>query len=212
MSTPEYTPPESEDLSGKATKETTGKSAAKTPAVAAPAATKQAPAVVEATFQEPVMVVGIGKMLNAKGDATTDVMVARIERHMQFLSGNKRYKNKAEEQEEQISFIETVGNSLRLDFDQFVVVTDDLLNIIRQNRDVFDGGLTFRHTVGLDRKYPVQTIRLYHTYMSFLAMVAKNWESRYKLHTLIDLASVITDLNKKGKENVTQYFRYLTNV
>jgi hypothetical protein len=48
--------------------------------------------------------------------------------------------------------------------------------------------------------------------MSFLAMVAKNWEARYKLHSLIDLASVITDLNRKGKENVTQYFRYLTNV
>ena len=158
------------------------------------------------------MVVGIGAQVNAKGDTTTDVMVARIERHVEFLAGRKRYKTKEEEREEQISFMETVGNSLRLDFEQFVVVTDDLLNIIRNNRDVFDGGLAFRHTVGLDRKYPVQTIRLYHTYMSFLSMVAKNWEARYKLHQLVDLASVIVDLNRKGKENVTQYFRYLTNV
>lgn len=210
MSKQDYTPPESENLSGDDVKETTVL-VAKAPAVIAqPVKEEAAPA--EATFQAEPMVIGIAKMINAKGDTTTDVMVARINRHIEFLAGRKRFKDKKEEQDEQISFIETIGNSFRLDFEQFAVVTDDLLTLIRANADVFSGGLAFRYTVGLDKKYPAQTIRLYHTYMSFLTMVAKNWEARYKLHSLIDLASVITDLNKKGKENVTQYFRYLTNV
>lgn len=207
MSKHDYTPPESEDLSGDSAKEVV----AKAPAVITPAV-KEEVAPAEATFQAEPMVIGIAKMINAKGDMTTDVMVARINRHIEFLAGRKRFKDKKEEQDEQISFIETIGNSMRLDFEQFAVVTDDLLTIIRANAEVFSGGLAFRHTVGLDKKYPANTIRLYHTYISFLTMVAKNWEARYKLHTLIDLASVITDLNKKGKENVTQYFRYLTNV
>jgi hypothetical protein len=211
MSKPDYTPPESQDLSGDVAQEASAKPVAKTPdAVAKP--TKEAEAPAEATFQEEPMVIGITKMINAKGDTTTDVMVSRINRHVEFLAGRKRFKDKKEEVDEQISFIETIGNSMRLDFEQFAVVTDDLLNIIRANPEIFSGGLAFRHTVGLDRKYPVQTIRVYHTYISFLAMVAKNWESRYRLGSLIDLASVITDLNRKGKENVTQYFRYLTNV
>jgi len=209
MSKNEYTPPESEDLSGDEAKEVAAP-AAKAPAVITQPAKAAAPA--EATFEPEPMVIGIAKMVNAKGDTTTDIMVTRINRHIEFLAGRRRFKDKKEEQDEQISFIETIGNSMRLDFEQFVVVTDDLLTVIRQNADVFSSGLAFRYTVGLDKKYPAQTIRLYHTYLAFLTMVAKNWEARYKLHSLIDLASVITDLNRKGKENVTQYFRYLTNV
>lgn len=210
MSKQDYTPPESENLSGDAAEEVV-KTTAQAPAVlTAPAKEEAAPA--EATFQVEPIVISIAKMINAKGDTTTDVMVARINRHIEFLAGRKRFKDKKEEQEEQISFIETIGNSMRLDFEQFAVVTDDLLTAIRANADVFSSGLAFRYTVGLDRKYPAQTIRVYHTYISFLTMVAKNWEARYKLHSLIDLASVITELNRKGKQNVTQYFRYLTNV
>jgi hypothetical protein len=211
MSKNDYTPPESEDLSGEETPAVAAKSAVPAPLILANTAPKEtAPA--EATFQAEPLVINVAKMVNAKGDATTDVMVARINRHVEFLAGRKRFKDKKEEQDEQISFIETIGNSMRLDFEQFAIVTDDLLTVVRANPEVFSGGLAFRYTVGLDKKYPAQAIRLYHTYIQFLSMVAKNWEARYKLNSLIDLASVITDLNRKGKENVTQYFRYLTNV
>ena len=213
MSKDTFTSPQVTDLSGKApAAEATAPVVTKEVAPVAAAAPATAPATAEASFVPKQDVIAINKMVNAKGTVTTDIMVARIKQHMEFLSGAKRYKNKEEEVQEQVSFIETIGNSLKLDFPQFALVTDELLNAIRENKDVFQKGTQFRFTMGLDKTYPAQYIRTYQVYMTFLAMVAKNWVSRYKLDKLVDLAHVIHDFDRKGKENLTQYFRYLTQV
>jgi hypothetical protein len=201
----DFKAPQSTDLTGQADE---SQATQATPANNVPA--ESTSSTDEASYEKNVEVVAINKMVNAKGDATTDIIVQRINTHMEFLSGRKRYKDKAEETQEQVTFIETIGNTLKLDFPQYALVTDALLNAMRENKDVFDHGLAFRFTKGLERTYPSQYIRTYQNYITFLTMVSKNWVSRYKLDKLIDPAYMVQDFDRKAKENVTQYFRLLT--
>ena len=206
MSTPaDYVAPESVDLDAKAPE---GKTTVKPAGKAKPVA----PVATEVSYEQGQDVIGIGKMVNAKGTAVTEIMVGRINAHMEFLSGKKGFKNKEEEVLEMATFIETIGNSLKLDFEQFVLVTDTLLCAIQENQKVFNSGLAYRFTTGLDKKYPAEFISNYQTYMLFLTRVSQNWKARYKLNRLISLAFVIENFDQKAKENITRYFRYLTNV
>lgn len=169
------------------------------------------PAMREATFRVAEGTITISKMINAKGTATTDVILGRIEKHMKHLSGQLGFKNEEEKVREQLSFIETIGNTLRLDFPQYALVTDVLLNNIKANQTVFDKGLAFRFVGSLGKSYSQEHIKTYQTYMNFLAVVAKNWTTRNKLGNLVDVGYVTKEFPQKAKENVTQYFRRVTN-
>lgn len=157
-------------------------------------------------------VIGITKMVNAKGNAVTDIMVSRIDKHMQYLSGKTGFNTIDQAQEEQIAFMETIANSLKLDFEAYVVVTDHLLKAVRANQKVFSDGLVFRFMVNLEKKYPAEYIRSYQAYMELLGKIGSYWTVRFKLPKLIDLASVIANLDSKAKTNITQYFRKLSAV
>jgi hypothetical protein len=208
MSTPEdYVAPESVDLGEKAPE-------AKAPAKPAGKA-KPTPAVTEApevSYEQGQPVIGIGKLVNAKGTAVTEIMIQRIETHMNYVAGRKGFKDKEEEVLEMAGFIETIGNSLKLPYEQFVLVTDAVLQAVQENQKAFTSGTAYRFTQGLDKRYPPDSIHNYRVYMTFLTKVAVNWKSRWKLAKLISLAFVIQDFDQKAKENITQYFRYLTNV
>lgn len=172
---------------------------------------------VEPVIKEPSMipetaVVGIGKMVNAKGNVVTDIMVARVDKHMKYLNNEVGFKSIEEAHEEQIAFMETIANSLKLDFDAYVVVTDHLLKAVRANQKVFSEGLAFRFMANLEKKYPAEYIRSYQAYMELLGKIGSYWTVRFKLAKLIDLASVIANLDPKAKTNVTQYFRKLSAV
>lgn len=193
-----YVAPEVKNLSGKAP----------APAVAEKPAETAAPVKIkEATFEKGEGVIGLSKMVNARGTVTTDIMIERIQKHMQHLSGKLGFNNKEERIHEQVTFIETVGNSLRLDFDQFVLVTDVLLNAIKEHQPVFEKGLAFRFMGGLDKNYPADYIRTYQAYISFLSTIAKNWAGRAKLANQVDIGYVTKDFPQKAKENINQYFR-----
>ena len=163
----------------------------------------------EATFRQAEGVIAISRMVNAKGTASTDVILARIEKHMKHLSGQLGFKDETEKLHEQLSFIETIGNTLRLDFPQYALVTDVLLSNIKANQSVFDKGLAFRFVASLGKAYPTEHVKTYQSYMSFLAVIAKNWSTRNKLKNLVDVGYVTKDFPQKAKENVSQYFRHV---
>lgn len=202
MTTDNYVAPEEENLDGEAKQPADGgkKDVVKT---------STAPKTTQPSLDEPVQVIGIAKMTNAKGDETTAVYEARIIRHLKYLSGEVGFKDAEEREKEQMTFIESIGNTLKLPFEQYVVVTDFLLNEIRKNADIFSNGTVFRFTSGLDKMYPIEHIRTYRNYMTMLTMIANNWSRRYELNKVLDVTYTIKDLPRVGKENVTQYINKL---
>lgn len=179
-----------------------------------PVKAEQAPAkvIAEPTLVPLPAVIGVNKILNAKGTVVTDVMIKRIDKHLEYLKGEVGFKDAEERNQEQVSFIETIGNSLKMDFDGYVVFTDYLLTKIRDNQKVFTDGLAFRFCADLKKGSYTEAVSNYQSYIEFLTKIAINWNVRYKLKKLVDTAYVIHPLNQKGKENVTQYFNKLASV
>ena len=164
---------------------------------------------VEATFKKTLEVIGVGDFTGAGATATTDIMTKRIKRHMTFLNGSLGFKDKEDRIKEQVTFIETIGNTFRLPYEQFALVTNILVSEIHKNIEVFNTGCAFKHTKGLDKIYPAEIINLYQTYITFLSIIAGNWNRRHRLDSLVDLSYAVSKLDKAGKENVTRYFKQL---
>lgn len=156
--------------------------------------------------------IGIGKLLNAKATAVTDILIARVEQHFEYAIGSKSFADREARANEQGSFINTVLGSLELDFEKYVVFTDFLLTQLRANSADIGSGKLLRHIAGLAESYDKDKIRKYTTYMSFLTRVALNWNIRYKLNTLIDVNLFVSGFSEKGRENITTYFNQLQNV
>lgn len=208
-----YTPPVTEELGGDADKASVTPAPVKpTPAPVVKAAVVEPVKNVEPTLAPALDVISVSKMLNAKGTVVTDQMIARIDRHMKYLRGEEGFNDQKERDTEQVTFIETIGNSLKMDFEGYAIVTDYLLKQVRDNQSVFSDGMAFRFTVGLDKNYPTDIIRQYQSYVELLTKIAANWKVRYKLKKLIDIAYVIQPLQNKAKENITQYFNKISSV
>lgn len=204
MSDDTYVPPEVDNL-GEAVetvKETGSKGKESKAAVAPP----------QPKMEEDPSIIGIGRMVNAKGTAATALIVDRIDRHLKYLSGDQGFKDDAARIDEQTTFIESIGNTLKLPFEQYVVVTDHLLQVIRNNKGIFADGTAFRFTRNLKKDYPLEAVNQYRNYMTMLSMIASQWSRRHKLNTLVDITYLIKDLPRVGKENVTQYFNNLMKV
>lgn len=193
-----YEAPKVDDLTNKETKEVKPEPPKK--------AIQQS--AVEATFKGNQDVIGV-KELSGSANITTDIITKRIKRHMAYLTGEVGFKDSDERIKEQVTFIETIGNTLRLPYDQYVIVTNVLINEMKENIDIFRKGLAFRFTRGLDKLYPPEIISTYETYISFLSVIAANWNNRYRLDRLVDLTYAIQKLEKAGKENTTRYFKSL---
>lgn len=156
--------------------------------------------------------IGIGKLLNAKATAVTDILNARVAQHLEYVIGTKSFADRDARAQEQGGFINTVLGSLELDFDKYVVFTDFLLTELRANSAHIGTGKLLRHIPGLAESFDKDKIRKYTTYMSFLTRVALNWNIRYKLNTLIDVNLFVSGFSEKGAENITTYFNQLQNV
>lgn len=205
--TQEYVAPEEENLDGGEGNKTPIAGGKKNEVVAK-STTVSSPK--QPSLEETPNVIGVGRMTNAKGDTTTDVIKDRITRHFEYLRGKLSFKDDATRIEEQITFIETIGNVFKLDYEQYVVVTDYLLNAVREAKEVFTDGTAFRFTKDLDKQYPIENIRQYRDYMALLTMISNNWPRRHELHKFVDPTYAIKDLNRLGKVNVTQYINQLT--
>lgn len=156
--------------------------------------------------------IGIGKLLNAKATAVTDILTARVAQHLECTVGTKGFPDAEARAQEQGGFINTVLNSLELDFDKYVVFTDFLLTQLRANAADISTGKLLRHMGGLAPSYDKEKVRKYTTYMSFLTRIALNWNIRYKMNTLIDVNLFVSGFSEKGRENITTYFHKLQDV
>lgn len=166
----------------------------------------------EPTLKPLDQVIDVSKLVNAKGTVVSDLAIARIERHLTYIRGEVGFSSSEERFEEQAGFIQSVGNMLKLDFDQYALVTDYLLTKIRENQDVFSNGEAFRFIPGMEKRYPTDAISGYQAYIELLTKIASNWKVRYKLKKLIDIGYVSQSLPRKGKENLAQYFNKVSAV
>lgn len=154
-------------------------------------------------------VIGVKQLTKATNTEALNVITTRIKRHMEYLNGNIGFSSPEQRIDEQVTFIETIGNTLKLPYQDYVEVTNVLINQIRNNSEVFSKGLAFRFTKDLGQKYPIKIIATYETYMTLLATIATNWTRRHALDRLVDLDYGIQNLDRKSKENVTRYFKQI---
>ena len=165
----------------------------------------------EATLQQ-----GNGKipgpdMTNANGTAVTNIMILRLEKHMKHLRGELGFADNKERFNEQVSWMETVGNSVKLPYEEFKLVTDALINAIANNKELFRSGAATRFNRGLAGTYPQSSINRYEAYIYFLVTVANNWATRHRLKSSIDVGTVIEHMPHAGQQNVTRYFNSLVS-
>jgi hypothetical protein len=163
----------------------------------------------EANLETPAARVASADMTNANGTAVTNIMMARLAKHLKHLRGELGFADTKAQHEEQVTFMETVGNSTSLDYDEFKLVTDALVRAIIENKELFRSGDALRFIRGLAGKYPQDSINRYEAYITFLTKVATNWNSRHHLGSRIDIAFVIQHMKNVGKQNVTKYFNSL---
>lgn len=164
------------------------------------------------SFDESRNVIDIADLINAKGNATTAVLNARIDKHFEYITGKLSFSTDQQRVEEQSGFIHTVANSLHLDFPDYVVFADHLLNKIRENQDLFCGGRAFRFCHGIEKDIPLEHVQNYRNYMTMLSMVATNWQRRAQLSKFVDVTYLCRGLTKNGRVNVTQYIHKLMKV
>lgn len=153
--------------------------------------------------------VSIADMLNAKGEFVSELMISRIEQHMEYLSGKKGFGTDKARLQEQITFIETIGGSTTLDIDQYCVVTDYLLKVIRENLSKLNHGQMFRFLRGLKASYSDKAIEEYVNYMTLLLRIAGSYADRVRVFQKVDLDSLTKGLSPKARDNINTYVRRL---
>jgi len=215
MSTPEQAAGEGpvvEDLT-KSTEAAAPVAATKTPVAQAVAATVTEPTFAEEAEEQ--LVVGAEELTSSTtkgGTVVTAIMISRIERHMKFLTGHTAFRDKDQEVQEQVTFIETIGNTFQLDYPQYQLVTDTLLEHIRNNLPVFADNQAFRFIPGLEKIYPAVYIQNYQKYISILTQIAKFWNRRSRLKKMMDVTTLVEDFNSAAKANIDSYINYLSDI
>ena len=163
----------------------------------------------EATLEAPAAKVAKADMVTANSSAVTNIMLRRLEKHIKHLRGELGFADIKAQNEEQVTFMETIGSSTTMEYADYKLVTDALVRAIIDNKDIFRSGDHLRFMRGLGGKYPQASINRYEHYINFLTHVAVNWSSRHRLKSSTDIAIVIKDMRNAGKQNVTMYFNAL---
>lgn len=166
----------------------------------------------EATFETTPDVVKAAKQVNHKGSAATALIIERVERHMDFLNSRVRLATEKARNTEQVTFIETVGEALKQDYDRFEIVADLLMDSVRENAKLFNSGLAFRFMEPLQKEgYSPEALQGYKAFFNFLITVAKNWKRRHQLQQFVDITYVIEGYPAKARENITQFYNKLAS-
>lgn len=163
----------------------------------------------EASLEEVPSRVPGPDMVDTGGSAVTNIMLRRIEKHLSHLTGKVGFADIEAQRLEQVDFMETVGASTSLPYDKFKIVTDALIRMIADNKELFRSGEALRFLENLSGHYPQSHINRYTDYITFLTKIAVNWTNRSRLRNQTDIGTVIDGLRQVGKENVTMYFNSL---
>ena len=152
-------------------------------------------------------IVRVAEMINAKNDFVSQTMIDRIEQHLVYLNGKQGFANDEARFKEQITIMETIGNSIILPIDKYCLVTDYLLQAIRCNYDSFKEGQAFRFMRGLNKVYSDRSIANYQSYMTMLITLAGSYADRKRTFTKIDLDSITATLPTDARNNINTYIR-----
>lgn len=155
--------------------------------------------------------VSVADMINAKGSDVSETLKQRIDRHVTYLAGQRSFPSTKAEKEEQISFIETIGNSVQLNLDQYAVVTDYLIKVIRENLEHFDHGGVFKFTKGIEREYNAKAVQEFKNYMTLLVRISREYANRRQLNRMVDINTLTKGLKQKARDNINTYFRRLAS-
>lgn len=156
-----------------------------------------------------VETVKIGDQISAKGDFVSELMITRINQHMEYLRGEKGFATDDVRFREMITFMETIGNSTTLGIDQYCVVTDFLMKTIRDNLDDFKEGRAFRFMRGLSRHYSDSAIAAYQNYMTMLIRLAGAYADRKRVFKKMDLDYITVGMPVVARNNINTYIRRL---
>lgn len=151
----------------------------------------------------------VADIINAKGTFVSDSMIARIDQHLRYLTGSIGFSKDDDRFQEQITFMETIGNSTELSIDQYCIVTDYLLKTIRENMDAFKDGAAFRFMRGLNRFYSETAQGNYKNYITMLLRIAGAYANRKNVFKQMDVETITKDMKKASRDNVSTYMRNL---
>ncbi|EBV8434226.1 hypothetical protein NFI00_000092 [Salmonella enterica] len=159
-------------------------------------------------FKE-VETVKVAEQINAKGDFVSDLMINRIEQHLQYLRGEKGFMSDDDRFKEQITFMETIGNSTTQQIDRYCLVTDYLMKTIRENLPEFKEGKAFRFMRGLGRVYSDSAIASYQNYMTMMIRIAGAYADRKRVFQKMDLDTITAGMPVAARNNINTYIRRL---
>lgn len=158
----------------------------------------------EPTFKPDVAdIVKVADMLDFKGDAVSDVFKAALARYTSIILKQRSVKDL---QHEQVSFMETVNNSLSLEFKQYAMVTDYFIEFINKNPEAFSKKKIFSLLAGVGSKYNETGKRRFTYYMTALTTLATAGVNRKRVSSMVDINTLVQSFTPKAKQNITTYF------
>ncbi len=152
-------------------------------------------------------VVLVSQMINAKSNAVSNVFTQAIDRYIALLTGELNV-GADKIADEQISFMNTLSNTLNLGYEDYVLVTDHLVKRLAEKRDVVNELNMFQFIPRLGANtFSKSALDRYKQYFMALVTLSRNLAQRDRIGRLIDIATLAKGYKPKAVSNITQYFQ-----
>lgn len=166
-----------------------------------PIATASAPKLPQ--FEEEKRPISVAEMLNYKGDAVSAVFIKTLQDYADILCGKAATMDPRKEQS---CFMNTVYETLDLDFDKFCVVTDFLVNTMIENEEAFSDINLFSLMPYVDAEFSKAQRSRFRSYILALATLARAGRNRRNISQYIDIPMLVSEFSDKAKNNINSYF------
>lgn len=150
-------------------------------------------------------VVLASEMVGSKSNAVTDVFVEALTRYKNVLAGNL-VLNKSQLKEEQAAFMNTVSNTMNLEFKDYVLTTDALVLLMRDNKEAFNEKRLYELFYYVQGDYSKKAAERYMRYMSALYTLSQNLRNRSRIGKMVDIVSLSSGYTTKAATNIQNYF------
>lgn len=155
---------------------------------------------------EPVTEVAIESARIPNTDtASANLFKNQIDRFVEILDGKLSSQNPGQEQ---IIFMDTLGNLLKQDYPVFVDVMDYLVSKINTRPKAFTMDRVFMH-IGSKDVQTTKTLSVINRYMAYMTAtmtLAKNIRQRGRVGNLVDIPTLTKGLFPKAVKNIQTYF------
>lgn len=163
--------------------------------------------------QEPIknlaQVVSVAELIDAESSAVSLVYKSALDRYFSIV-GQKIYPKDGKYDQEQVAFMRTLENTLKLDFDQFAIVTDYLVKRISEQPELFTQTKRFLYLKYVEKIYSQQYMSRYMGYINALVLLATNAGHGKRLLTNLDLDTLVDGYPQKAATNINSYITRAT--